>query len=256
MAARAASVAAVALVVGTAGAAAATQGRLPSPMQSAARLVGLPTPSSRLEDAQQALAGLETVLRREDSTDTAIAAAAGQLRQRLGGLSPSDQARLGALSVLSVADDRLRGAGPTAGSNVASPGQPTGGTTRAAPPTTSTTGNDHGDGGKGGDGGASTGGGTSGGPGPSGGGTSGGGTNGGGTSGGGRSAGGGPRRQHKRRWRPRALLRGEGPDLGRRARFRSKRRLFGLFRSCGRWLGWRHSWCKPPASTSKFERFT
>ncbi|MDQ1412097.1 MAG: hypothetical protein QOE07_685 [Acidimicrobiaceae bacterium] len=108
---RAAAGAAAAIILGTTGAAAASEGRLPPPIQAAARLVGLPTPANHLDDARRDLARLDAAMRSGDPA--AIAAAADQLRQRLATLSPSDQTRLGAATALSSAQQRLVPVGST-----------------------------------------------------------------------------------------------------------------------------------------------
>jgi hypothetical protein len=104
--ARVAGGVAAALILGSAGAAAASQGKLPGPMLSAARFVGLPTPPSQLDEAKRALDRLDAALHRGDSA--AVAGAADDLKQRLRDLSVSDQRQLGASVALSTAEQRLR----------------------------------------------------------------------------------------------------------------------------------------------------
>jgi DNA-binding NarL/FixJ family response regulator len=122
--------AAAVLAMGTA-VAAAGEGRLPSPIQAAARSVGLPTPANRVDDARQALSRLKAALREGDQA--AVAAAAVLLRQRLAGLKPSDRATVGASAALWVADQQLKSTGAPASGPTAS-----GGGSAAAPSTTVT----------------------------------------------------------------------------------------------------------------------
>jgi CheY-like chemotaxis protein len=158
--------AAAVLAIGTAGVAAATEGRLPPAVQHAAAAVGLPTPADRLDQARQALTRLKVALR--DGDPASIAAAAGHLRQRLADLNASDQAAVGAGGALWVADQQLKSPVAAVGSPAPPAPASTGGGT-APPGTTATlppTSDDHSGGANGdrqGPGGATSGGG----PGPS-----------------------------------------------------------------------------------------
>jgi CheY-like chemotaxis protein len=169
---RAAVGAAAVVILGTTGAAAASEGKLPPPIQAAARFVGLPTPTSHLDDARRDLARLDGAMRGGDPKE--IAAAADQLQQRLGSLSASDQTRLGAAAALSSAQQRLAPGGST-GAGAVAPAAPAPAPPAATAITTTTTDDHRGSGsgtgtGTGTGGGGETGGGgggtNSGGPGP------------------------------------------------------------------------------------------
>jgi CheY-like chemotaxis protein len=118
-----AGVAAV-VMLGITGAAAASEGRLPPPIQAAARFVGLPTPEQvGPDDARHDLARLDAALRSGDSNE--IAAAADRLRGRLGTLSSSDQTRLGVATALDRAQQRLAPVGsPSPNVGPAAPAAP------------------------------------------------------------------------------------------------------------------------------------
>jgi CheY-like chemotaxis protein len=107
--ARVAGGVAAALILGSAGAAAASQGELPGPVLSAARFIGLPTPATHLDAAKHALARLEAALHGGDRS--AVASAADDLKQRLRGLSAADQRQLSAAIALGTAEQRLRKSG-------------------------------------------------------------------------------------------------------------------------------------------------
>lgn len=117
--ARVAGGAVAVLVLGSAGVVAAREGKLPAPLQQAARRVGLPTPTTKLEEARRALTLLDTALLTHDRAT--VAAADDALRRRLSQLSASDQTRLHASSVLSLAEQRLAAPGPFAGPVALSP---------------------------------------------------------------------------------------------------------------------------------------
>jgi RNA polymerase sigma factor (sigma-70 family) len=124
------------LMLGGATAAAAAQGDLPRPLQSASQALGLRQPSSPLTDARHNLALLQAALRRHDSAGAALEAVA--LRARLATLPADDRSVMEKESAAALASADGRGGGPagSSGSSGSSGGPgPSGGRVGATTPT-------------------------------------------------------------------------------------------------------------------------